>query len=474
MSEIRVDTISEKTSANGVAIDGLAIKDGKITNLMSATLSAADLGAGIHIKTADSGASVDTNGDELVIEGSGNAGINILTGTSANGRIAFGDSGDANIGNIVYDHSTNKLKFTAAADENFMYNGTIVGMGATGASADLGAGLHIRTADSGASVNANRDELVIEGSGNSGMTILSGTSSVGGIGFGDSGGNLQGLMQYNHATDDFEFNTNSSSNPLILHSGGQVSTNAETDSNVDAGGLCLNHGANDSAVLTLKNSDVAHPYTSLAQADTYARFSKNSAAGGGLFVQGYSDSSETAIQFRACCTDGDQTKSGAATGYFSIEATKTNGATSVGSPGSNENLVTIRSSTDDCVFIFDEEGTLHSDTSNTTFDEYEDAQLVRAYDLSHGRGVISSKFDKFVGYNHEKLAELKLVGRDADGSPNNMVNWMGISQLHNGAIWQQYEKHQKLANAMYELAKAAVGEDKANEILEQNDITLLN
>ena len=31
MSEIRVDTISEKTSANGVSIDGLTIKDGGIT-----------------------------------------------------------------------------------------------------------------------------------------------------------------------------------------------------------------------------------------------------------------------------------------------------------------------------------------------------------------------------------------------------------------------------------------------------------
>jgi len=28
MSEIRVDTISEKTSANGVAVDGVTIKDG--------------------------------------------------------------------------------------------------------------------------------------------------------------------------------------------------------------------------------------------------------------------------------------------------------------------------------------------------------------------------------------------------------------------------------------------------------------
>ena len=63
-SEIKVDTISEQTSANGVAIDSLAIKDGKITNLMNATLSAADLGSGVHIKSADSSASVHADADE--------------------------------------------------------------------------------------------------------------------------------------------------------------------------------------------------------------------------------------------------------------------------------------------------------------------------------------------------------------------------------------------------------------------------
>jgi hypothetical protein len=49
-----------------------------------------------------------------------------------------------------------------------------------------------------------------------------------------------------------------------------------------------------------------------------------------------------------------------------------------------------------------------------------------------------------------------------------------MQRLHNGAIWQQYEKTERLTQAMYELAKAAVGEEKANEILEQNEIKLLN
>ena len=119
MSEIRVDTISEKTSANGVSIDSLAIKDGKITNLMNATLSAADLGTGVHIKTADSGAGVNANGDELVIEGSGNAGMSILAGASSKSNIFLGDSGSSAIGNISYDHSDNSLSIGVSGAENF-------------------------------------------------------------------------------------------------------------------------------------------------------------------------------------------------------------------------------------------------------------------------------------------------------------------------------------------------------------------
>jgi len=108
-SVVLTDTISEKTSANGVAVDSLAIKDGKITNLMNATLSAADLGTGLHVKTADSGASVDSNADELVVEGSGSSGISILSGTGNEGAIKWGDSGDNNIGFISYDHAGNDM-----------------------------------------------------------------------------------------------------------------------------------------------------------------------------------------------------------------------------------------------------------------------------------------------------------------------------------------------------------------------------
>ena len=77
--------------------------------------AAKDLGAGLHIRTADSGASVNANADELVIEGSANSGISILSGNSSNGRIMFGDDGDNDIGYIEYDHSANQLALGANA-----------------------------------------------------------------------------------------------------------------------------------------------------------------------------------------------------------------------------------------------------------------------------------------------------------------------------------------------------------------------
>ena len=73
------------------------------------SLSAADLGGGIHVKSGDSGASVNANYDEIVIEGSANSGITLLSGTSGYGGIMFGDSGDNQIGQIYYGHSDNAL-----------------------------------------------------------------------------------------------------------------------------------------------------------------------------------------------------------------------------------------------------------------------------------------------------------------------------------------------------------------------------
>jgi len=75
--------------------------------------NAADLGM-LHIKSGDSGASVSSTSDELVIEGS-SVGMSFLDATDGATRIAFGDSGDNDIGKIVYGHSSNQMEFVTNA-----------------------------------------------------------------------------------------------------------------------------------------------------------------------------------------------------------------------------------------------------------------------------------------------------------------------------------------------------------------------
>ena len=63
--------------------------------------------------------------------------------------------------------------------------------------------LHVKTADSGGSADSGADELVLENSGDAGMTILSGTTNSGSIRFGDSDDNDNGIIIYNHGASPY-------------------------------------------------------------------------------------------------------------------------------------------------------------------------------------------------------------------------------------------------------------------------------
>ena len=259
---------------------------------------------------------------------------------------------------------------------------------------------------------------------------------------------------------------------LRIDSNRKLATNGETAGDTGEGGLCLNQAANDDNILTLKSSDIAHGITATAETDTYFEIRKQSGSIGGAELSAYGEQKLAyAIQGFVGLAE-ESSPSAASFGPVYVNCSIKSGSSIVEMSAAQHLFVVANDG--DAKFMVDGDGTFHSDGSGGTYDTYEDAQLVRAFDLSHKEGVINSKFDKFVQYNHEDLAEAKLVGRNPDGTPNYFINYPAFNRLHNGAIWQQYEKHQKLANAVYELAKAAVGEDKANEILEQNDIKLLN
>ena len=100
-SEIKVDTISEKTSAGGVTIDGLTIKDGNINESFKVvgttpTLTMGDAGAEDTAIVFDGNAkdfyvALDDSADKLVIgEGSTVGTISILTLTDDS--VTIGDA----------------------------------------------------------------------------------------------------------------------------------------------------------------------------------------------------------------------------------------------------------------------------------------------------------------------------------------------------------------------------------------------
>ena len=335
--------------------------------------------------------------------------------------------------------------------------------------------LHIHGADSGSSYSTDgADKVIIEHNDSLRIDMRTGTTNTVGIMFSDTTRN-RASISYSHSTDHMTF-IHEGDESFVM-GGGRTQTGGETSGDVSAGGLCLDQNANDTEILTFKSSDVnAGAGVSGLESDTFAAYKKLSATEGGLLTRIQSEIGEC-HETRALIAEGtvNTTKSTSANApiMFKSAENHSGGIRALSNAGTNSNLFIIADHTTRR-FIFDSEGDLHSDSSNTTFDSYEDAHLVRAFDLSHGRGVIDSKFDEFVKYKHEDLADIGLVGREDDGTPNHFINITGFQRLHNGAIWQQYEKHQRLAEAVYEMAKEALGEDKADEILEKHDIKLLN
>ena len=296
--------------------------------------------------------------------------------------------------------------------------------------------------------------------------------------------NSEIVLNESSADVDFRVESNNQTHMFFIDGGAEFVSTGDTAPDVSRLGLCLNQAGNDGNIFTLKSSDVAHGVTDLEETDTFFSLRKFGANDGGVQMRSIAGASSNCGLFIDTVAGAEDTGKGTGDhGCTNIDAQKDNG-TDKTPLASNGNLLTV--SNDNSVkFILDAEGDIHVDGSSSisTYDTYEDAHLVRAYDLTYGqtsKGLINSKFDKFINYNHDSLVEAGIIGvpnkkENEDGTEAyGLLNSTAMQRLHNGAIWQQYEKTERLANAMYELAKAAVGEEKANEILKQNEIKLLN
>lgn len=203
------------------------------------------------------------------------------------------------------------------------------------------------------------------------------------------------------------FYTPTTTQNVIFSTGGKIATGDETAPDVDAGGICINHGANDGNVLTFKNSDVAHGMTVAAETDTYASFNKVSATEGGLDIRGYSEGAQAArwIAYATTPNTGDTSA-----GVIDFYASKKSG-TSVTSLTSGENLASFSNDGAVKVAIKDDgdivtQGGLRISGGTDLLDTYEEGTWTPVLEgtVTAGSHTYSSQVGRYTRIgNHVKL-----------------------------------------------------------------------
>jgi len=150
--------------------------------------------------------------------------------------------------------------------------GTTFSAGITATTGNFSSNLAVAESSSGGSAIAWADTLVLETSGDTGMTILSGASSDGNILFGDSASNNRGRIQYRHA----------SHNDMMLYTDGSVALTLNSSQNATFSGN-VGIGAGTGLPLHVKGTGeiqgkFENPSTSTNQY-TYLQLKSNAGSG---------------------------------------------------------------------------------------------------------------------------------------------------------------------------------------------------
>lgn len=157
--------------------------------------------------------------DQVTIENSGNTVTNMVSGNTGSNYILFSDS-IRNMGGLQYDHPNNRLSFrTNNANRMYLDSNGYLGIG-TNSPDGL---VHIHSGSAGTiSANINGDELTIEGSGNTGLSILSPDVNSSILYFGSPSDNIGSAFQWNYSGNLFTITTSTDSAELRIRSGNNI------------------------------------------------------------------------------------------------------------------------------------------------------------------------------------------------------------------------------------------------------------
>ena len=169
------------------------------------------------------------------------ANISVLGGSSGASILNLGDRDDEDVGNIIYEHSSNYMAFTTGASERMRINSTGLGIGTSSPS----------------SYYANHLVVDIGSTAQSGITIVADSSNQAMLAFADgtSGDTrYRGYLDYNHSNDSLAF-ASAGTERMRIDSSGSVLIK-KTTSGFNTAGFEVKSGDEPIYVTTENNSNI--------------------------------------------------------------------------------------------------------------------------------------------------------------------------------------------------------------------------
>jgi len=432
---------------------------GEYISSSGSALTIASGGVAWELPTADGSANqvlkTDGSGNLDWVANSGSGGVDAANGS--NDRVAtFSDSDSLNgEANLTFDGSTL----------------TVLGNAGVGIARTEGT-LHVHTATAGSATAAtNADDLVVENSAAGGISILTPDANDGILKFGSPTLDYNGSISVNHnsAAPYMDFNVNSARR-MRIEADGDVQIESSGDLRIGNGmleidatgtygnanmsqGTTINQASSSNEIMTFKSNDVAHSMTDRAEADTYAMFKKQADATGGLSLEVFTEG-DTNFQLMSCVTSNITLKRFDGRSAIDLDVYKVSGS-GIGANDSDANLCTIRES-GRSRFIFDGEGSGHSEVEWTTYDEHDDIAMLHDIEAT----MVPDTFGAAMKYDADALTKAGILGKDSihsekPGTQRGMINFTKLAMLHHGAIRQVHQQLQD-AKGFYEDKIAAL------------------
>ena len=183
--------------------------------------------------------SYNSAGDNLVVVGSGNTGMSIVSGSSSSGTIYFADgtSGSETYRSFIeYTHSDDALKFgTAGSARMYIASDGNVGIGTISPSDRL----HVKNGSAGSVPAHSYTQINVEHSSHAAIQLSTPNGSEAGIMWADPQDSDAAGILYYHASDFMYFRVNAAETMRIDAGGNLLVGRTSTPSGIAGGSICI-------------------------------------------------------------------------------------------------------------------------------------------------------------------------------------------------------------------------------------------